>query len=264
MQVDLCKKRDDENMSTFIVRKLLATYVAAAITSIILASLGTTSKFELEKDFAGLTFFTIYYIGIIVLIYGNLSSSFIEYIHYKWFKKSTWLYIVLHGIFAAALGFVFNSWDLWQFTLIGVVVAIFYACIDRWVDKDIENENKVAIILLTPFLLFGLFWGYFKVSSPPYKPEHAIEQTLNGFFTEESRIFPEKIGRWEGKIDRFNVVRETAVEEIEKNTYIVTFTETWADENSSGSWFKSFQASPSGTSSYDNGGFSPLIKDELQ
>ncbi|MFZ3591220.1 hypothetical protein ACOI1C_18740 [Bacillus sp. DJP31] len=252
-------------MSKFIGRKLLATYVATVITSIILAILGTTnSQFELDYTFVGLTSLTIFYIGIIILVYGNLSSACIEFFYSKWFKKSTWLYIVLHGLSAVAIVFVFHAWDLWLFTLLGIVVALFYACLDRWIAKHHDKVKYIVILFLAPILLFGLVWGYFKLISPPFTPEHAIEQTLQAFLPNDIGLFPEDSGIWKGKIDGFSVVRETAVEKIEVNTYIVTFTETWADENSSGSRFKSYRASPSGTSSYDDGGFSPVIKEEIQ
>lgn len=227
----------------FIIRKLLSTFVSTLTTAALFAFFGVVTSDEthlLENQFVGwLLVFTIY-IGLVVLVYGNLVSVTVEYLQGKWFSHD-WLYVLLLGVFGLLNGVFFQEGVL---ALYGMGVALFYGVIDKWIARRNTLDKTVIPFLLVPIVLVIVSWGYLFVSSealPPFTKEDAVAFATSG---EGSTIeqFPSSIGTWEGEIDGMHVIRETAVKEVGSEIYTVTFTETWTSgRQSSGSWSMSYR-----------------------
>ncbi len=204
---------------SLIKRKLTATFVTTMIPSMILAYLymADSVKSEYPHGLGGsfLGWLSMYsmYIGIIVLIYGNLVSVGLEYLQKKWFVKHIWLYVLLHGFFGLANGWLFQEFTL---ALPGMIVALFYALIDRWLFVRAKVQKSFKMFFLVPFVICGLLWGYFQIMSEPYTMVDAIEDAAaNGTVPD---VFPKSVGKWEGQIDGYRVERETtAKKQEEKN-----------------------------------------------
>ncbi|MFJ7977170.1 hypothetical protein JNUCC23_03585 [Peribacillus sp. JNUCC 23] len=217
---------------SLIKRKLTATFVTTMIPSMILAYLYMADSVKSEYPYglggSFLGWLSIYsmYIGIIVLIYGNLVSVGLEYLQKKWFVKHIWLYVLLHGFFGLANGWLFQESTL---ALSGMIVALFYALIDRWLFVRAKVQKSFKMFFLVPFVICGLLWGYFQIMSeplPPFTVEDAVEFVTDGDGTVTDN-FPKNVGKWEGQIDGYYVEKETAAKEIGKEKYLITFTERW-------------------------------------
>ncbi|WNS82331.1 hypothetical protein RRU94_16475 [Domibacillus sp. DTU_2020_1001157_1_SI_ALB_TIR_016] len=216
----------------------------------------TNFIYDLGTNFLLLSSMFFTYIGAIVLVYGNIVSLVIEYFHKKWFKNQDWLYIVILSLFGLANGILFQ--DL-IFAIYGLVAALLYALIDKWVEKRMENQKSIKIIWLIPFILAFIGWLYFYISSPPVPPftkEEAVEFATNDNET-VIKSFPKEVGKWEGTIQGYNVVRETSVKELEPEVYLVTFTEHWSKEAASDSWSLSYKVDRGSLSAYDEKGKEP-------
>ncbi|RFU69989.1 hypothetical protein [Bacillus sp. V59.32b] len=244
----------------FFKRKVITTYMAATITAIVMALLylseSSDDRYDLGNEFLSWSSIFLMYVGLIILVYGNVVSLGIEYIQGRWFKQNTWLFIVLHGVFGLANGLFFQEWGL---ALYGMMAALFYACIDRWLFERGTERKGVKILLLTPILLTGLLWGFIQFISPsvpPFTKEDAVDFATDGEGTAEE-LFPKKIGKWKGTIHGYQVERETSAKKAGKETYIVTFTETWKKGGESGSYFYSYKVDRGGLSAYKNGGEEP-------
>lgn len=201
------------------LRKLITTIVTTIITSIMMA-FGIVKGTNLEigyyqgNEFIGWFFIYFVYIGVIILIYGNLVSVGIEYVQRKWFKQHVWLYILLHTIFGLVNGVFFQERSL---AFYGMLAALLYACIDRWLFKRELNSKIVKMVFVIPIISLFLCWGFlqlFSPSLPPFTKEDAVEFATDGEGTIEDS-FPKKIGKWQGTIDGFQVERETDVIELE-------------------------------------------------
>lgn len=124
-----------------IVRKMTAAFFTTMMTSMFLAfwyispGMIGESLYRLGGNFFGLTLFYALYVGAIVLLYGNLVSGAIEYGQKKGLIKPNWLYVLCHGFFGLLFGFLFKAPG---FAITGMVVAIFYALIDRWLYARVE------------------------------------------------------------------------------------------------------------------------------
>ncbi|WP_316572909.1 hypothetical protein [Neobacillus sp. YIM B06451] len=157
----------EENIETgigsFIKRKLITTFATMLVFSIILASYGLLQDTSGEVYKPGNKFFQwviifLFYIGVVVLIYGNIVSIGIEFLQNKFFKKHDWLYVVILGIFGLANGLFFQER---MFALYGMLAALLYAIVDKWLIKRFsESKSSVAFIIL-PIVLLFLMWGFF-------------------------------------------------------------------------------------------------------
>jgi hypothetical protein len=87
------------------------------------------------------------YIGVIILIYGNLVSIVIEYLQRKWFQQYDWLYVLILGVFGLANGLFFQQGTLAFF---GMLAAILYAIIDKWLYKRKPASKKIKMLFLNP------------------------------------------------------------------------------------------------------------------
>ncbi|MDF0728946.1 hypothetical protein PY093_20240 [Cytobacillus sp. S13-E01] len=228
-------------MSDLLKKKLISTFVSTAFISILMSALLVHGQeYGLGAAFAGWTLMYGMYVGAVILIYGNLVSLGVEYLQHKWFKNNTWVFIALHVFFGLIGGFVL---EFSFFTVFGVMAALFYACIDRWIFRRKKENKGILWFVLTPVLLFGLLSGYFQLISsplPPFTQDDAVEFATSGEGTFID-LFPKKVGIWEGTVDSFQVVRKTSVKEIGYETYMVTFTETWSNEQSQGQWYMSYK-----------------------
>ena len=250
------------DVKRLVKRKITVTYVTTVVISIIFTCLYMSSRVKMENPYnlggEFLSWLLIYsmYVGAIVLIYGNLVSVGLEYLHKKWFVKYTWLYVWLHGMFGLFNGLIFQAPAL---ALAGMIVALFYALIDRWLYVREKVQPSTKMFFLFPVVAGGLLSGYFQVISeplPPFTMEDAVEFATDG----EGNItenFPENVGKWNVIIDSYYVERETAAKEIGKEKYIIIFTERWEKGKENGTWSFSYKVERGSLSAYGSEGNKP-------
>jgi hypothetical protein len=232
-------------MGSLILRKLTTTCVAATIFSVLLVFFSIKDGFEFVynqgNQFIGWFFIYLMYIGAIILIYGNLVSIGIEYLQRKWFQQYDWLYVLILGVFGSANGILFQEGTL---AFAGMLAAILYAIIDKWLYKRNTKGKSVKMFFLIPIALLLFCWGYFQFTSPPMPPftkEDAVNFATSGEGTVIEH-FPKDIGKWEGTIQGYQVERETTAKEIGEEIYIVTFTENWEKGIEMGTWALSYKS----------------------
>lgn len=134
----------------FLLRKLAATFVTTMFLSMLFAFLYFSNENEIiynrGNNFIG--WFVVYaiYIGLIILIYGNIVSIIIEYFQRRWFQQYDWLYVLILGLFGLANGILFQAAIA---ALYGMAAAILYGIVDKWLYKrSIKNKS------IKPFLLY--------------------------------------------------------------------------------------------------------------
>lgn len=249
-------------LASIILRKAIATYVVTIIASIVMAApyvlKDSHSQFpyNLGNQFVGWSFIYMMYIGVIISIYGNAVSLGIEWVREKWFVRHNWLAFFMHGVFGMALVIIFPNW---LFALIGMMIALAYGGLDWWLRVKVSTWKVVLWIVVTPVLLHVLSWGVLQYMSPPMPPftmEDAVAQATEGKGTDIDN-FPKKAGRWQGMIDGYHVERVTSAEEIEKDRYIVTFTETWTKGEDTNSRYFSYLVMRSTMTKYKSEGETP-------
>lgn len=227
-----------------LLRKLVVTFVTTVFFSILFALvfLNGGSEFEYNRgnQFIGWFFVYFMYIGLIVLIYGNVVSIAIEYLQRKAFQEHDWLYVLILGIFGLGNGVLFQSGTA---ALYGMIAAILYGMFDKWIYKRNKMGKKINLFLVIPIASLVVCWGYLEVTSPnmpPFTKEDAVSFATSddGSIIDE---FPKTVGQWEGEIGDYKVIRETSVEEIEKEIYLVTFTEHWEKGMETGTWNLSYE-----------------------
>jgi hypothetical protein len=234
----------ESGIGSYIGRKLMTTFVSTFIFSFLLAFLsfhdssGATSN--QGNAFIGWFLIFFMYIGAIILIYGNLVSVGVEYLQRKWFKNQDWLYVFILGVFGLSNGLFFQDVT---FALFGMFAAILYAIIDkRLYKRKVENKGSKMFFLL-PIASLILAWGYFQFMSPPMPPftmEDAVEMATSGAGT-ALEDFPKEKGKLEIVIDGYQVTRETEIEEIKKEYYLVSFKEEWKKGTETGYWTLSYK-----------------------
>ncbi|WP_139343291.1 hypothetical protein [Virgibacillus siamensis] len=219
-------------------RKIVTTFFVVMFVSLILACLnilGGTPKYSLGNYLIGWSLFYMVYVGPIVLIYGNLVSVFLEYWQRSWTRPRDLLYILLHGVLGLANGLLFASLAA---ALYGAVAALFYAVIDRWLfSRKRKGKRNRLYLMLIPFIVYGVLWGILQWASsspPPFTAADAVEYATSGKGTAIEQ-FPDTVGKWEDSISGYHVVRETSVEKIDDEEYIVKFKETWEKGGETGS-----------------------------
>jgi hypothetical protein len=230
----------------FFQRKMMASFVTTITLAMILTSISTYDNAGGTSDYgeAFLAATMLYgtYEGVIILVYGSLVSALIEFVMSRWFKINTPIYILFHGVF----GLIMIEPILAVF---GVGAALLYAIIDRWILLRIKKDKPTLMLMLTPIALFAMTWSvlsFISPDQPPFTAEDAVEFVTSGKGTiiEE---FPKEVGI----ITVGNATRETSVEEIGNEVYIVTFTETWKDEDAGGPWSISYKVERGSSTLYD-------------
>lgn len=250
------------DVKSLVKRKITVTYVTTLIISIIFAYWYMSGRVKMENpynlggEFLGWLLIYSMYVGAIVLIYGNLVSVGLEYLQKKWMIKHTWLYVLLHGMFGSLIGLLFQ---VVEFALAGMVAALFYVLIDRWVYVREKVQLSTKMFYLFPALACGLVAGYFYIISeplPPFTMEDAVEYANNNL-DDINDSFPTNVGTWNGIINDYHVERETSAKEIGKETYLITFTERWEKGKEKGSWGFSYEIRRGGLSAKGFGGDEP-------
>jgi hypothetical protein len=222
-------------LGTFLLRKLIATFVATIISAGLLSLFynGGNSEilYNLGEQFIGMFLFMSFYIGIIVLIYGNLVSIGVEFLQRKWFQQYDWVYVLI----VSAFGFIVGIY--------GFLSALLYAVLDKWLNKRMINGQGIKRFLVVPITSILVLWSYFHFTSPqmpPFTKEEAVEFATSGEGT-PIELFPKKVGKWNGIIDGYAVERETTVRKIGEEVYMVTFSEKWGNETETGAWTLSYE-----------------------
>lgn len=248
-------------MGSLIIRKLITTFVTTIVTSILFAFFTLKEShskiiYSLGNEFMGWFFIFFMYIGIIILIYGNLVSIGIEHLQRKWFIQHDWLYVLILGIFGLANGLLFQASI---FALYGMLAALLYGGIDKWLYKRSSESKGIKMFFLLPIASLLLFWGYFHFISPPmssFTKEEAVEFATSGE-GDYTDYFPKEIGEWQGTIEGYQVEKKTTVKEIEEEMYIVSFEENWKKGTQAGNWTLSYKVERDGLGMYDEKGELP-------
>ncbi|MGO1058449.1 hypothetical protein ACTL32_04865 [Planococcus sp. FY231025] len=224
-------------------RKFLATFFSVFIMFMAWSTWSIAVSddvvYETGTEFSGMTFVFFLYIGMFVLIYGNLVSLAIEALQRKWFEGADWAYVLILGGFGAAIGLLF---PIPHFVFIGVLTAVLYGIIDKWLLKRQVQEKANKAFCIAPFLVFLLLWGYFQNASaalPPYTAAEAIGFATSGEGTPIDR-FPTEAGTWEGQVEGYQVRRTTAAEKVDDGVFEVIFKEDWETDAAAGSWMMSY------------------------
>lgn len=243
------------------VRKLLTSIISTAILSLALAIIYVNDPepaYNRGNDLMGWSMVYMMYIGAVILTFGNAVSLSLEYVQSKWKKQHHWLYILLHGLFGSANVLFFGELGF-GYVYAGIIAALVYAVIDRGIYHQFSKQKGVTLYILTLVLVYLLAWGYFQFTSPPMPPftaEDAIAFATEGEGTIENK-FPDKVGKWQGTIAGYKVVRDTSVKKKANEKYIVTLTETWTKETESGSWFRSYEVDRDSITARGEGGKMP-------
>lgn len=226
-----------------VARKFLATFFSVFIMSMAWSTWSIAVSddvvYETGTEFSGMTFVFFLYIGMFVLSYGNLVSLAMEALQRKWFKGADWAYVLILGGFGASIGLLF---PIPHFVFIGVLTAVLYGMIDKWLLKRQGQDKANKAFCIAPFLVFLLLWGYFQNASaalPPYTAAEAIGFATSGEGTPIDR-FPTEAGTWEGQVEGYYVRRTTAAQKVDDGVFEVTFKEDWKTDAAAGSWTMSY------------------------
>ncbi|RZT23512.1 hypothetical protein [Fictibacillus sp. BK138] len=231
----------------FFQRKIMASITTTITLAMILASISLKDNAGGTSDYgeAFLATAMLYgtYGGVIILVYGSLVSALIEFVMNRWFKINTPIFIMLHGVF----GLIMFATPI--LAVFGVGSALLYACIDRWILHRLKKEKPTLMFMLTPLALFMMTWSvlsFITPDQPPFSAEDAVE-----FVTSGKGTVIDKFPKEEGIITVGNATRETSVEEVGDEVYIVTFTETWKHEDAGGPWSISYKVERGSSTIYD-------------
>jgi len=239
---------------------LLSTYVCSLLVSVL--SVAGDNKdslfYSVEDNFLSALTIFFCYIGVIVLIYGNVVSAVVEYIQKRYFPTKSWVYVIALGIAGLPLGVLFPHWTMY---LYGAGTALLYGGIDKWLEKSSSPYNYgwsgLGCLILLTILLWGVFYFVGREHDKPFTMEEAVENetSVQDTVTED---FPKKIGKWKGTIKGYTVTRETSANETEdEETYDVHFTETWRKGNQSGTWQLTYRADRASSWLYEEKGEEP-------
>lgn len=222
-----------------IFRKLTTTFVTTSLLSIFFAlftiNFGSEMEYNQGNQFLGWFYVYTMYIGLIILLYGNIVSVVIELLQRKWFQQYDWLYVMLLGLFGLANGILFHNLLA---ALYGMMAAILYGIIDKWLQGRRKKAKGMKAAFLIPIATIVICWGYLQIILPPLPPFTEEDAILEATSDEDSITegFPKFVGKWEERIEDYRVIKETSVEEIGKETYLVTFTETWEKGEERDTW----------------------------
>ncbi|MFC4024335.1 hypothetical protein ACFOUV_11070 [Oceanobacillus longus] len=243
----------------FIYRKLISTVVSTLVISFILSFIGVTrfeQSYHMGNELLGWSVVYIMYSGVIILIYGGFISGVLEYVHLKWFKQSTSLYIGIHGFFGMLFGLFTLSWMM---GLVGAFAALLYGAVDRILYKNQFKEKSIVTVTVSLVLLYVIPWMFLETISPqesPFTARDAVEFATEGEGT-ATDSFPKEIGKWQGVVNGYQVIRETSAEEIAKEKYLIVFTESWEKGEETGTWYLSYEVERGSLSAAGNGGDVP-------
>lgn len=145
-----------------ICRKLIATYFSAT-----LIGLGFGFLIAIQEDaeratlFYGLSLLALFYGGIVILIYGGVTSILSELVNKRWLHDWTLTFVIFHMLFGILFGIFFNEFTM---VLVGSIGALFYALTDRVLYKQKEESKLAFLFLFFPPVIFFLGILFFWVS----------------------------------------------------------------------------------------------------
>lgn len=249
----------DFKFISVVKRKLITTFVIVILSSFVLSLyflIESKTSYNAGNFLLQGTLFYGVYIGAIVFVYGNFVSLAIEYVQKRWYKFNNWIYILIHGLFGLANGLVFQTIE---FAIAGMTVAVVYAMTDRWLLSRILRQKSLKLFLAIPILIIVFSWGVLQITSPTmphFTKEDAVKFATNGEGTIID-FFPKEIGEKSEIIKGYEVIRETQVEEADKEVYFVTFIERWSSGEESGKWHMSYKVKRGQLTAYDQRGRIP-------
>lgn len=250
-----------ETRTQFTARKLKSAFLALLISSIVwsVVTIYTDEEivYHLAEHFYGMAGVYFFYAGVVVLIYGNLVSILTESVLRRWSGRTDWLYVPILGGAGTAIGLLF---PFTIFIILGILTAVFYGMADRWFLYRSRRGKGSTAIFAAPLVAFLILWCFFYFTSPPLPPvtaEDAVEFATGDSDTKLDD-FPNEVGTWKGMVDGgYLVERITAVEPLEENIYLVTFTETWQKGEERGTWLTSYRVDRSSSTVYEEEGNLP-------
>ncbi|MGK7377596.1 hypothetical protein ACSFXN_07115 [Planococcus sp. 1R117A] len=245
-----------ERMARKLKTTVLATFLFAMAGSIWDIQTAEETVYHLGTDFYAMTLTSFFYIGLFVLTYGNAVSIIIESFQQKWFERADWLYVLLLGVAGSAIGLLF---PFQVFILSGVVVAVLYGVIDKWLLARWQRGKGNQAFFIGSIIAFFLLFGYFLLTSPSLPlltADEAVETATqdDGTVTDVS---PNEAGTWKGEVDGYQVERTTAVEQLEEGLFLVIFTETWQKGTEKGEWMLSYEVALGTVTLHDEEGAMP-------
>ena len=107
--------------------------------------------------------------------------------------EQVWLYVIILGVFGLANGLLFQELT---FALLGLVAAVLYAIVDKWLRKRMKEEKSIKAFLLIPIAAFLISWGYYGFTFQPLPPitiQEAVQFATSGEGTFIDN-FPKEIG----------------------------------------------------------------------
>lgn len=242
-----------------IARKVVTTLITVMLFVLSFSCYGLIGNdslppYDRGEYFIGWASLFFYYGGIIIFIYGTAVSTVLELMLRKILPKYNWLYILLHALFGGI--FLFLDLDI---ILLGVVPAFIYGLVDRWLYTKNMDGRHIKFGLLIPISLTLILWAIFSLASetrPPFTSEEAIVRATSGEGTISSN-FPKDEKKWSGKVEGFQVSRESSARKTGDNEYIVTFTETWEKGYLNGTYILTYRVDRSSRSFHSEEGLSP-------
>ncbi|WP_058305689.1 hypothetical protein [Gracilibacillus massiliensis] len=131
---------------SFILRKLSSTVVTTTVFSFLWVMYfiivdGYQSEYNLGNQLMEGFFFYSIMVGTIILFYGNLVSIIVEKLLEKRFPQHKSLYVLILGVFGLVNGLIIFP----PFAYLGMLAAMLYGIIDRWIFKRI-TKNKIFCI----------------------------------------------------------------------------------------------------------------------
>ncbi|ANU27064.1 hypothetical protein [Planococcus versutus] len=219
-----------ESTGELIARKLKATFLASFIFAMAWSIWDIYADeeivYHLGEHFYGMTLTYFFYVGFFVLTFGNLVSYTVELFQREWFERANWLYVFIVGASGSAIGVLFP----FKFYIIaGMLIATLCAVIDKWLLRKWRQDKGNKAFFISALAAFVLLWGYFQLTTPPLPPVTAEEAVEFVTRDDDTKIddFPDEVGTWKGVVAGYLVERTTAVKQLEKDVYLVSFSEKW-------------------------------------
>jgi hypothetical protein len=91
---------------------------------------------------------------------------------------------------------------------------------------------------------------------PPFTAVTAIEFAADGADSVVA-AFPKKASIWKGRIDGYHNERETSAKKIGKETFMITFTESWNKGLEKGLWIWTYEVDRDSVSAKSGKGTAP-------
>jgi hypothetical protein len=256
------------HLQAWVVRKILKRKLLSAY----FASLGVLAFFvtmngvhaepvpHLFDNAWGILFIILLYVTPVMFIYGIAASSFIEFLLGRWSiptRVSIVAALIAHMLFGSILGVVFRTVEA---GLLGALCAGTFYIFDRLIFCFWSKKPKLSYTLgAFPIVMIGGVLLYFYIITPPMPPftaEEAVHFATSGKGTIIDD-YPKEAGKLSLVTNGYDIERETAVKEIKKDEYEVSFIEHWTKDGKTGqrtSNYRVSRESSGGISMSANGG----------